>query len=237
MVDRARVYARTCGWIYVLIFVAGLFGEVFVSGRLVVTGDTSSTVSRILASEELWRLGYAAQILTMLCDVAVAWLLYVLLAPVERNLSLLAAFFRLTYVAAYAAAPLAYIAVVPLAHQHLLQAVTFALQMHNSAFALSLVFFGANLALVGYLIGRAPINVRWLCIALEVAGACYIINSFTAFAARPLHAVLYPWILIPPFFAELSLTFWLLFTRRFNQAASVKAQLPEEESAAVTASR
>jgi hypothetical protein len=218
MVEQARAYARTCGFIYVLIFVAGLFGEVFVSGRLVVPGDAAATAANVLGSEGLWRAGYAAQVVTMVCDVVVAWLLYVLLAPVQRNLALLAAFFRLTYVAAYVPAMLANAVVLPLAHQSLPQAAFMAVRIHDAAFAVSLVFFGANLALVGYLIGRAPVGVRWLCVALEVAGACYIVNSFAIFIAPHAQAVLFPWILLPPFIAEISLTFWLLFTRRFNAA-------------------
>lgn len=211
----ARLYARTCGFIYVLIFLTA-FVSVGFAGRLVVEGDAHATATKILASEQLWRAGYSAEIFTMLCDVAVAWLLYVLLAPVNRSIALLAAFFRLTYVAGYVPAVLANVMVLPLLHQHLEQAAMFAVRAHDPAWSISLVFFGANLALVGYLIARAPIGVRWLAVALEVAGACYIINSFTIWMAPPVHAVIYPWILLPPFVGELSLTFWLLLTRRFT---------------------
>ena len=215
MAQDGRVYARTCGFIYVLIFAAA-FVAVGLAGRLIVEGNASATAAKILASEQLWRAGYASEIFTMLCDVAVSWLLYVLLAPVNRNLSLLAAFFRLTYVATYAPAIVAYVMVLPLLHQHLQQAAMLAIRTHDPAWAISLVFFGANLALAGYLIGRPPVSVRWLAIALEVAGGCYIINSFTIWIAPTLHAIIYPWVLLPPFVSEVSLTFWLLFTRRFN---------------------
>lgn len=211
----ARVYARMCGFIYVLIFLASSI-VFFAAGRLVVEGDAVKTASNILAFEQLWRAGFSAEIFTMLCDVAVAWLLYVLLAPVNQSYALLAAFFRLTYVAVYAQAVLANVVVLPLLHQHLREAAMLAVRIHGPAFALSLVFFGANLALAGYLIGRAPVGVRWLSVALELAGAAYILNSFAIFIAPPVHAVIYPWILLPPFVGELSLTFWLLFTPRFN---------------------
>ncbi len=215
MAQDARVYARTCGLIYVLIFLSS-FVSVGFAGHLVVEGNAQATASNILASEQVWRAGYSAEIFTMLCDVAIAWLLYVLLGPVNSGIALLAAFFRLTYVAAYVPAVLANVMVLPLLHQHLQQAAMFAVRAHDPAWAISLVFFGANLALAGYLIARAPIGVRWLAVALQIAGACYVINSFTIWMAPPVHAVIYPWILLPPFVGELSLTFWLLCTRRFN---------------------
>ena len=216
MAREARVYARTCGFIYVLVFLSG-FVSFGLAGRLIAAGDAPATAAKILASEQLWRAGYSAEIFTMICDVAIAWLLYVLLAPVNRNLALLAAFFRLMYVAAYVPAVLANVMVLPLLHQHLEKAAMFAVGAHDPAFAISLVFFGANLALVGYLIARPPVGVRWLAVALELAGACYIINSFTIFMAPPVHAFIYPWILLPAFVGELGLTFWLLFTRRFSE--------------------
>lgn len=215
MVEQLRAYARACGVIYVLIFVAAIFGEVF-AARLVDSSNAAVIAVNVVKSEATWRLGYSAQAFTMLCDVTVSWLLYVLLAPVNRNLALLAAFFRLTYVAAYAPAVIANVAVLRLAQQHNSAAALFAVRMHDTAFAASLIFFGANLLIAGYLIARAPIAVAWLSVALQAAGVCYIVNTFTIFMAPAIHALISPWILLPPFVGELSLTFWLLFTRKFD---------------------
>lgn len=215
MAKDARIYARSCGVVYLVIFLTSIvsFG---LAGSLVINGDAAATATKILASEQIWRAGYSAEIASMVCDVAVAWLLYVLLVPVDRNLALLSAFFRLAYVATYAPGIVANIMVLPLLKEHFQQAAMFAVRAHDPAFSISLIFFGANLALVGYLIARAPINVRWLAIALEISGACYIINSFAIYLAPALHGIIFPWILLPPFVGEVGLTFWLLFTRRFN---------------------
>jgi hypothetical protein len=216
MTNSARLYARICGFIYVLIFVTGLFGIGYVEGRLIVDGDATATAARIAGAESLWRAGCFAEAFTMICDVAVAWLLYVLLMPVNRNVALLAALFRFAYVPIYGVSVLANYAALPLAQNGLAQATMFALRQHNAAFALSLLFFGTHLFLVGYLIARAPLNVQWLALALEIAGIAYVVNSTTIFVAPQVHAVLFPWILIPPFIGELSLTFWLLLTHRFD---------------------
>ena len=220
MSNNLRVYARACGFIYLLIFLSS-FVSVGLAGRLIVAGNAAATADKILASEQLWRAGYSAEIFTMLCDVAIAWLLYVLLAPVNRNLALLSALFRIVYVSAYVPAVVANLMVLPLLHQHLPQAAMLAVRAHDPAWAISLVFFGASLALVGYLIARPPVGVLWLAIAFEITGACYIINSFTIFLSPTVHALIFPWILLPPFAGELGLTFWLLFTRRFNGVACV----------------
>ena len=56
-----------------------------------------------MASEGLFRIGFASDVIVFLCDVAVAVLLYMLLRPVSRTLSLMAAAFRLVGTAIYGA--------------------------------------------------------------------------------------------------------------------------------------
>ena len=53
----------------------------------------------MLASKSLYTLGGAAELIVYVCDIAVALIFYELLKPVSRELSLLAVFFRLTFVA------------------------------------------------------------------------------------------------------------------------------------------
>lgn len=219
MIEDGRAYARLGGALYVAIFMAALFGEVYVSGALVVDGDAAATAAKLVGSEQLWRLGIGAQALTLVLDATVAWLLYVLLRPAGKNVALLAAYFRLTYVALYAPAVLANITALRLAKTHHAEAAMVALHVHDMAFFLSLVFFGLHIVLVGYLIGRSPFGIRWLAIALEIAGVCYLADSASALVAPAVNAAVNPWIILPPFFAELALAFWLLFTRRFSLAS------------------
>lgn len=211
MIERGRVYARLGGAMYLVIFMAALFGEVFVSGALIVDGDAAATAARIVGSEQLWRFAVGAQAVTLVCDATVAWLLYVLLKAAGKNIALLAAYFRLTYVAIYAPAVLANIMALRLAKAGHDEAVMLALHFHDMAFFLSLLFFGLHIVLIGYLIGRAPFSVRWLAIALEIAGICYVANTAAALVAPSLNAIVNPWIMLPPFCAELALAFWLLF--------------------------
>ena len=96
-----QTYARIGGVLYLVIIVAGGFAELFARSKLIVSGDATATANNIMASELLWRSAFAAELVMLVCDVVVALILYVLLKPVDKNLALLAAFFRLMHVAIY----------------------------------------------------------------------------------------------------------------------------------------
>jgi len=75
---------------------------VLVRSRLIVHGNAAATASGIPASPGLFRAGFLADSLMVLCDVGLAVLLYVLLKPAGRTLALAALFFRLTQTAVIA---------------------------------------------------------------------------------------------------------------------------------------
>ncbi len=89
-----RLRARIAGVFYLTQFLAFVPGA-FVSGRLVVSGDAAATASNMLAHEPLFRLGFAGDLIAAPCYIAVTLLFYNLFKPVNRRLSLLAAFFSL----------------------------------------------------------------------------------------------------------------------------------------------
>ena len=89
-----RTVAKIAGFGYLIIIIAGIFAEFFVRSALIVPGDATATAGNIMASEGLYRIGIAGDLVMLVCDVVVAWALYVLLKPVNKGLALLAAFFR-----------------------------------------------------------------------------------------------------------------------------------------------
>lgn len=186
----------------------GLFAEAFVRDRLIVSNDAAATVHNIASSEALWRWGVAADVSTTLCDVAVAVLLFVLLAPVSRAMALSAAAFRLAYSAAMAAS--AALLVAPLfllrdaagGSQPMTALVAYSLHLHGAAFEIALTLFGVHLVLVGVLVARSTFLPRLLGAGLAVAGACYFANSFIGLVAPSFGKGLFPWILLPGFLAE-----------------------------------
>src|SRR5450755_3109754 len=89
--------ARLAGLLYLIAMATGLFAEFYVQfpSTLVVSGDAVKTASNIMANERLYRIGIANNIITFAIDVVLICALYVLLRQVNKNLALLAVFFRL----------------------------------------------------------------------------------------------------------------------------------------------
>src|SRR6266436_7407622 len=89
--------ARLAGLLYLIAMATGIFAEFYVHfpSTLIVSGGAAKTASNIMANERLYRIGIANNIITFAIDVVLIWALYILLRPVNRNLALLAVFFRL----------------------------------------------------------------------------------------------------------------------------------------------
>ncbi len=216
-----QAYARTGGILYAFIILAALFGEVRVRGRLLVSGNAAATAANILGSETLFRAGIAAEMLTCVCDVALAAILYILLKAIDPTLALLAAFFRLTFVSLYAVAKLFEIVtllllkggnVVKVIQLKQLQSMAYlSLGVHAYGYGASLLFFGFSTLLFGYLIYRSGYLPRLIGILLVIAGVGYAAYSLAQMLSPAItEKLLFPWLLLPGFFAELGLCLWLI---------------------------
>src|SRR5580693_3388354 len=89
-----RPRARITGVVYLFYFLTAVLGEFFLKG-LVVDSDAAATANNLMAHQPLFRLGLATGLIATVCYVAVTALFYDLFKPVNRSLSLLAAFFSL----------------------------------------------------------------------------------------------------------------------------------------------
>ncbi len=216
--------ARIAGLGYLIIIVAGIFAEVVIRSRLIVPGDAAATAAGILSSESLFRTSIAADLVMLTFDVVVAVALYVLLKPVSRTLSLLAASFRLVHTTIYGVTLLnlmfvlvllggaEYLAVFEPQQLHAL--VLLFLEGHSIGYALGLVFFGLHCLVLGYLILRSGYFPKVLGVLLIIAAAGYLTDSFAHVLLRDYEAyetIFYVIVFAPAFIAELSLCLWLLF--------------------------
>ncbi len=87
--------ARIAGAMYLITTATAVFSEFVVKSSLIVRGDATQTAQNIIGSERLFRIGIASDLASATGVVVLTWALYVLLRPVDRNLALLAAFWRL----------------------------------------------------------------------------------------------------------------------------------------------
>jgi hypothetical protein len=215
-----QLYARIGGALYLIIIVVGLFGEAFVRDRLIVPGDAAATAANIRSMESLWRFHIAAELLLLICAVALLMIFFVLLKPVSRELALLAAFFNLVAIAVEAATTMYLIqALFPLGNAGYLKAfapeqlyamASLTLKSHGYGFGVSLIFFGYFCVVIGYLIFKSGYLPRAIGVLMQIAGLCYLTNSFALILAPAFADRLFPVILLPAFVGEASLCLWLL---------------------------
>lgn len=218
-----RTAARIAGIGYAAIFVLAIFANFAVRMRLVVPDDAAATVENIVASQGPFRLGMAAFVAVFVLDVAIAWALYVLFRPAGPQLSLLAAWFRLTYtvllgvalVFMWAALQLATDTTYLDAYQPdaLNAGVLLALDAFDYTWLVGLVAFGVHLILIGGMILTSRMAPRLLGVVLAVAGAAYVVDTLarTLLASYADYADLFlAMVAVPSVLGELAFTVWLL---------------------------
>lgn len=93
--ESQRKAARVVGITYLVAAAFANFAEIYVPSKLIVYGNAAETARNIMASQRLFRIGTACDLLTFMTDVVLIAALYVVLKPVNRGLALLAAFWRL----------------------------------------------------------------------------------------------------------------------------------------------
>ena len=215
--------ARTAGFGYLMIIVAGIFAEFIVRSGMIVPGDAAATTGNITASESLFRLGIAGDLVMLIFDVIVALALYVLLAPVSKGLALLATFFRLVH-SAVVGASLLNLAIVLLLvggtgaalafpPAQLQELVMLFLNAHSYGYVLGLAFFAFHCVLLGYLVYKSGFFPKILGALLMLASIGYLVDSFA-------HVLLHDYadyapvlmivVFVPAFVAEMSFTIYLL---------------------------
>src|SRR5580693_454129 len=227
-------YARIGGALYLIIIAIGLYGEAFIRGKLIVSGDAAATAANLRSMEPLWRFGIAAELVLLMCAVTTTWIFFVLLRPVSVDLAWLAVFFNLVSIAIEAVLQLILIAALfPLANVEYLKAflpgqlaamVYLPVKLYSYGFGLSLIFFGGWCLVTGYMIFRSGYLPKTLGILLQLAGLCYLANSFALLLAPDFESRIFPAILLPSFIGELSLALWL--TVKGVDIESISARWP-----------
>ena len=223
-----RLKARMAGGLWVLyVSMAGLAD--FARRGLIVNGEAASTATNILAHEPLFRLGFAADLVAIACYIAMVALFYDLFKPVNRTVSLLAAFFSLVgctvqgFGCVFELAPL----VVLGGTQHSSvfkveqsQALAYMfLKLYSQAYSIALVFFAFFSLLIGYLIFKSTFLPRILGVLMAVAGLGGLTFMSPSFGAKYL-----PYIVAADS-GEVLLILWLL-------VAGVNAQRWKEQASA-----
>ncbi|HJQ31843.1 MAG TPA: DUF4386 domain-containing protein [Pyrinomonadaceae bacterium] len=217
--ESQRKAARVVGLIYLLALVTGCFAEFYVRDNL-IADSAAQTAQNIAAHERLFRLGIAANLITFAADVVLLTALYVVLRPVNRDLALLAAFWRLIETTL-----LAVTALNDLTALRLLSGVDYlrafeadrlhalarlSVGEHGLAYQLGLFFFGFGSTVFCYLWYKSGYIPRALSAWGVVASFVVGLSAFLFVIHPGLWDVITPWSYVPIFFFELIVGFWLL---------------------------
>jgi len=227
-----RFKARIAGLFYLLYILMGVFGEFFINGKLIVDGDALATANNLLAHESLFRWGFATDILMVACYLALTLLFYEIFKPVNKRLSLLAAFFSLAgcnlqaLSSLYHLAPLAvlkggqYLSVLKV--EQLQALALLSLDLFAQVFNTALTFFGFYFVLIGYLIFRSTFLPRILGVLMAISGLVWL-----TFLSPPLADYLSSYLPLGVL-GEGSLCLWLLVmgvnVERWKEQASAAGE-------------
>jgi len=214
----ARRMARMAGFLYLVVIVLGAFAQAIVRTSLIVHGDAAATAANLLANEQLYRWGFVADLIPLLCNVILAVIFYQLFTVVNRSLAAIAIVLSLLATGIQAAALVFHVAPLLVlmggpALSGLTEAQSQALAylmtgLQSDGYTIALVFFGCFDLCLGYLIFRSTFLPRFIGALMGIAGFCYIANSFLWFVAPSLASIVF---LLPALLGESVLTLWLLF--------------------------
>jgi hypothetical protein len=211
--------ARTAGIAALIGIVTGAFDIGYVHNTVFVDGNPAATVHNILAHQTLFRLGFAAHILLLLCNVPSEIIGFILFRRVNAVVAGVAMGCGLVGTAIEGLAMInAYVPLQVAAEGSALdawsadklQAMSYlSLQLQNIGLLISFAFYGLDEMLTGFLIFRSRFLPRVLGVLLGLAGLSYFTDGFTSFLAPTLNQQLMPYLLFPCLPGEGLYALWL----------------------------
>ncbi|WCN36253.1 DUF4386 domain-containing protein [Aneurinibacillus uraniidurans] len=219
-----RKVALTAGISLLIMTLAAFFSYGFVHGSLVVKGDASATFHNIMSSNMLFKAEIFGWVIILISDIVVAWAFYIFLKPINKSLSLLGAWLRLTYatILGIAILNLIFVLLLSTSTNYLslfkidqLQAhMMLFLEAFESIWSIGLIIFGGHLMIVGYLAFKSDSIPKVISILLLLASIGYIsIHLFNIFLPQygGVLSTLTFVFSVPMIAGELSFGIWLLF--------------------------
>jgi hypothetical protein len=214
-----QVCARIAGILYLIIIIAGVLGQIFIRGKLIVAGDAVATAGNLIASQSLWRISIAGDLLMHVFDIPLMLALYLLVKPVNKHLAMSAVLFNLIQTPVLVVNKLNLLVPVFLLgnaeylkalESRELQALAYLpLKLHDYGFGIGLIFFGCVCLVQGYLIFKSGFLPKPIGVLIALAGLSYLTNSITLILAPTYTEMVVP-VLALALLDELALSLWLI---------------------------
>jgi hypothetical protein len=224
--DSNKKTARIAGLWYLLMAVFSSFSMVYLDSKFYVPGNATATVSKILASEWLYRLGLVSNLLSQICFLFLIYALYKLLKPVDKDYA------RLMALLVVVSIPIAlvnvlnqFVPIILLSGSGYLSAfgqnqlnalVMFFLNLYTYGLFIAGIFWGLWLLPLGYLVIKSKFIPQIIGVFLIIAGLGYMTDSLCKFLIPNYNITIGSY----TFIGEVLLIFWLLFKGVKVQAAA-----------------
>ena len=215
-----RKSALIAGITLLIMSVAAFFAFGYAHATLVMPDNPEMTFNNLTSMDMLFRLEILGWLIIFLCDVVVAWALYVFLKDISNSLSLLTAWLRLAYVALLGIAIFNFIPILNIldadrgvtSYMAATQVMSH-LQSFEGMWSLGLIVFGFHLMLLGYLalISGYIHRIFGILILIAAAGYLFVHVSRLLFAdfeeqIRTIETILS----VPMALGEIAFAIWLL---------------------------
>lgn len=212
---------RIAGIVYLVVVVTGTVSIAYVPSQVIVRGDGTATVQRIVASEQLFRIGIAAGFVCYLAFLFLPLALYRMLKDTDRSAALAMvvlavvsvpiSLFNLTHKLEVLSLVEGAVAGGNLASAELAAAVLRSLARYGDGMIVAKLFWGLWLAPLGYLFWRSRRIPRMLGGLLILGCAGYLIDVFaTVLAPGYPSTSLAGWVTRPAGLGEIGTCLWLL---------------------------
>lgn len=209
-------YSRAVGIFLILTMVGGWFGEVQIPSQF-MTGDSATTADQLRNHGGLFRLGFAAYLVEAFSDVVLAWLFYVLLKPVDRDLALLSAFFGLVAMTLFAVMKMFYFSapifvegsryVTGFSPEQNDGLATVFLRLYGRLSGLFMLFYGTAWIIRGYLTFKSGYLPRFLGALMVAAGVGFFFKNITKVLVPAYSS---DFLVAPMFLNVVALAIWML---------------------------
>ena len=214
-----RTAAKVVGFLYLFTMATSIVGF-SLRGPLLVLGNAAETARNIAAAERLYRISIVADLITIAGVIVLVWALYVVLKPINRNVALLAAFFRLAENSIIAVITLNAFAALALvsggdymrafdAKQLEALVYTLAVRVHGAGFNVGFVFLGLGSTVFAFLWLKSRYIPKALA-ALGIVSSLVLAIVTLAIMVFPSLAALGLSYMMPLGIYEVGLGFWLL---------------------------
>jgi len=215
----SRNPGRFAGLLYLLTSTVGFFAMGYVPGKLIVHGNAAATANNIAASETLFRLGIAGQLIGMAGFIFVALALYDLLKGVNQRHAWLMVLLIVVSIPIAFLNELNSIAALVLVRgadflsmlekpQRDALAMLF-LKLHGQGLVVTEIFWGLWLFPLGWLVYRSRFLPRLRGVWLALAGLAWVILSLTS-VVLPQYQDKVDSYCQPAFFGEIAFMLWLV---------------------------